>query len=318
MSRTCRQDERFENMPPGQDHMTEFSGLTAALKETSEEVDAALERLLPAPAGLHGRVQQAMRYPVFAGGKRLRPFLLMQGAGLFGISSEHALRAAAAIECMHTYSLVHDDLPCMDDDDLRRGRPTTHKAFDEATAVLAGDALLTIAFEILADTATHPSGSVRARLVAELARAAGSDGMIGGQMIDIGAPAHAFGVDEVILLQRMKTGALFEFCCVAGPILAEAGAEHENRLREYARDFGLVFQITDDLLDVLSTAEKTGKAVGKDAEQGKATLVSLLGVDAARARAEELARSAANAVAGYGSAAAYLKDLPFYLLNRES
>ena len=298
--------------------MTEFSGLTAALKRTSEAVDAALEMMLPAPAGLHARVQEAMRYALFAGGKRLRPFLLMQSAGLFGVSPEFALRAAAAIECVHTYSLVHDDLPCMDDDDLRRGRPTTHRAFDEATAVLAGDALLTVAFEILADSRTHASGDVRARLVSELARAGGSNGMIGGQMIDIEAPTHTFGADEVVLLQRMKTGALFEFCCVAGPVLGQAGAEHENRLREYARDFGLVFQITDDLLDVLSTAEKTGKAVGKDAEQGKATLVSLLGVEAARAHAEELARRAANAVGGYGTTAAHLQQLPLYLLNRES
>ena len=280
-------------------------------------MDAALERLLPVAAGLQGRVQEAMRYAVFAGGKRLRPFLMIQSAGLFGVPAERALRAAAAIECVHTYSLVHDDLPCMDDDDLRRGRPTTHKAFDEATAVLAGDALLTLAFEILAEVETHPSGEVRARLVSELARASGSNGMIGGQMIDIEAPNHAFGEDEVILLQRLKTGALFEFCCVAGPILAEAGAEHETRLRAYARDFGLVFQITDDLLDVLSTAEKTGKAVGKDAEQGKATLVSLLGLNAARARAEELAQRAAASVAAYGEPAALLQALPVYLLNRE-
>jgi farnesyl diphosphate synthase len=296
----------------------DFSGISAALQETSARVDAMLERLLPTPAGLQGQVQEAMRYALFAGGKRLRPFLLMQSSGLFGVPAERALRAAAAIECVHTYSLVHDDLPCMDDDDLRRGRPTTHKAFDEATAVLAGDALLTIAFEILADAETHPSGAVRAQLVSELARASGSDGMIGGQMIDIEAPKHAFGDDEVILLQRMKTGALIEFCCVAGPILAEAGMEHEKRLRDYARDFGLVFQITDDLLDVTSTAEKTGKAVGKDAEQGKATLVSLLGIEQARVRAEALASNAAQIVATYGASADLLQALPFYLLNRES
>jgi farnesyl diphosphate synthase len=280
-------------------------------------VDAVLERLLPAASGLQRRVQEAMRYATLAGGKRLRPFLLMQSGGLFGVPAKRSVRAAAAIEAVHTYSLVHDDLPCMDDDDLRRGRPTTHKAFDEATAVLAGDALLTLAFEILAEVETHPSGEVRARLVSELARATGSNGMIGGQMIDIEAPARHFGADEVILLQRLKTGALFEFCCVAGPILGEAGTEHEERLRAYARDFGLVFQITDDLLDVLSTAEKTGKAVGKDAEQGKATLVSLLGVDAARARAEELAQRAAASVAAYGEPAALLQALPVYLLNRE-
>lgn len=288
------------------------------MRAASKGVEAALEKLLPRSTGLQSRVQEAMHYAMFAGGKRLRPFLLMQSAGLFGVEPEQALRAAAAIEAVHTYSLVHDDLPCMDDDDLRRGRPTTHKAFDEATAVLSGDALLTIAFEILAAAETHPSGDVRARLVTELARAGGTLGMIGGQVIDIEAPSHAFGTEEVILLQRLKTGALFEFCCVAGPILAEAGAEHENRLREYARAFGLVFQITDDLLDVLSTAEKTGKAVGKDAGQGKATLVSLLGVDAARARAEELAAQAAEIVAPYGASANFLQVLPKYLLTREN
>jgi farnesyl diphosphate synthase len=297
---------------------TDFSSLLAALRLMAGEVDAALDRLLPQPAGLQSRVQQAMRYAVFAGGKRLRPFLVLQSAAIFGVPSSRALRAAAAIECVHTYSLVHDDLPCMDDDDLRRGRATTHRAFDEATAVLAGDALLTMAFEILVGKETHSSGEVRARLVAELARAGGTHGMIGGQMIDIEAPTHSFGVEDVIQLQRLKTGALFEFCCVAGPILAEAGPEHENRLREYARDFGLVFQITDDLLDVLSTAEKTGKAVRKDAEQGKATLVSLLGVNGARARAEALAAHAAAAIATHGETAVHLQALPFYLLNRES
>ncbi|MFL6690921.1 MAG: polyprenyl synthetase family protein [Alphaproteobacteria bacterium] len=297
---------------------TEFASLLVALKAAGEDVDAALQRLLPVPSGLQGRVQEAMRYAVLAGGKRLRPFLVMQSAGLFGVEPERAVRAAAAIEAVHTYSLVHDDLPCMDNDDLRRGRPTTHRAFDESTAVLAGDALLTIAFDILAGTETHSSGEVRARLVSELARAGGTLGMIGGQMIDIEAPAHVFAVDDVILLQRLKTGALFEFCCVAGPILAEAGVEHQNRLRDYARDFGLVFQITDDLLDVLSTTEKTGKAVGKDAEHGKATLVSLQGVDAARAQAKELALRAADTVANYGSGAALLQALPLYLLNREN
>lgn len=297
---------------------TDFSGLLAALKTAGEQVDGALEDLLPKPAGTQSRVQEAMRYAVFAGGKRLRPFLLMQSAALFAVEPTRALQAAAAIEVTHTYSLVHDDLPCMDNDDLRRGRPTTHRAFDEATAVLAGDALLTIAFEILAGAETHPSGDVRVRLVSELARGGGTLGMIGGQMIDIEASSYSFGVEDVILLQRLKTGALFEFCCVAGPILAEAGAEHEQRLRDYARDFGLVFQITDDLLDVLSTADKTGKAVGKDAGQGKATLVSLLGVDGARARAEALAHHAAERVASYGQSASLLRALPSYLLMREN
>ncbi|MDE3116849.1 MAG: polyprenyl synthetase family protein [Pseudomonadota bacterium] len=294
------------------------TAFAAALSEAAVAVDAALDRLVSKPKGLHARVHEAMRYAIFAGGKRLRPFLVLESARLFAVLPDQAIRVAAAIEALHTYSLVHDDLPCMDDDDLRRGRPTTHRAFDEATAVLAGDALLTIAFEILADPATHGSAEVRCRLVGELARAAGCNGMIGGQMIDMQAAGADFGADEVILLQQLKTGALIEFSCVAGAILGEAGAEDEARLRSYARDVGLTFQITDDLLDVLSTAEKTGKAVGKDKDQGKATLVSLLGVEAARERAEALARQAAETLAPYGKTAAALRALPPFLLRRES
>jgi farnesyl diphosphate synthase len=238
----------------------------------------------------------------------------LQSAGLFGVKPEWAARTAAAIEAVHTYSLVHDDLPCMDDDDLRRGRPTTHKAFDEATAVLAGDALLTSAFEILAAPATHDSAEVRCRLVQELAKAAGSDGMIGGQMIDMQAPSGAFGTDEVILLQQLKTGALFEFCCVAGPILGQAGGKDEDRLRSYARDIGLIFQITDDLLDELGSAEKTGKTVGKDKHQGKATLVSLLGVAAAREKAEALARRAVQPLPPMATLL-QLQELPTFLAD---
>src|ERR1700761_1000378 len=185
--------------------------LTEGLDAAAQAVEATLDTVLPKPAGRHARVQEAMRYAVFAGGKRLRPFLVLECAQLFGAPQAGALRAAAAIEALHTYSLVHDDLPCMDDDDLRRGRPTTHRQFDEATAVLAGDGLLTLAFGVLADPATHPSGEVRARLVALLAAAGGSEGMIGGQMIDMLAPERDYGVPEVIQLQALKTGALFEF-----------------------------------------------------------------------------------------------------------
>lgn len=297
---------------------TKSAGFGAALERAAATVDAALGRLLPAPHGPHGRVHEAMRYAVFAGGKRLRPFLVLESAGLFGVKPEKAARTAAAIEVLHTYSLVHDDLPCMDDDDLRRGRPTAHKAFDEATAVLAGDALLTIAFEILAGPQTHESAEVRCRLVQELGQAAGSNGMIGGQTIDMLAAGKNFGPDDVIHLQRLKTGALFEFCCAAGAILGRAGADDEARLRGYARDIGLIFQITDDLLDVLSTAEKTGKAVGKDKDRGKATLVSLLGIDAARDKARTLAQRAAETLACYGAGAANLQTLPMFLLDRET
>lgn len=294
----------------------DLRALDAALRARAAEADAVLEVVIPQPQGLHARVAEAMRYAVFAGGKRLRPFLVLEGAALFGAPIEGARRAAAAIEALHTYSLVHDDLPCMDDDDFRRGRPTTHRAFDEAAAVLAGDGLLTLAFEVLADPATHVSAEVRARLVLRLAQAGGSQGMIGGQMVDMLAPERDYGPDEVALLQRMKTGALFEFSAEAGAVLAQAGPEAEGRMRAYAHDFGFAFQIADDLIDALGDAETAGKAVGKDAEQGKATLVSLWGVERARAEARRLAERAAAGLDGFGSQAEPLRALPFMLLDR--
>jgi farnesyl diphosphate synthase len=295
-----------------------FDSLNAALKRAAATVDATLDEVLPRPEGLHARVPEAMRYAIFAGGKRLRPFLTLQSAALFGAPEAQAARVAAAIEALHTYSLVHDDLPCMDDDDLRRGRPTAHKAFDEATAVLAGDALLTLAFGILADPKTHPSAEVRMRLVARLAEAGGSAGMIGGQMIDMLAPERDYGEAEVILLQALKTGALFEFACEAGAILAEAGEADQARLRAFAKGFGLAFQIADDIIDATGTAEEAGKAVGKDQDQGKATLISLYGLDKARTEAARLAGEAADALSPYGQAADDLRALPFFLLDRPS
>jgi len=294
------------------------AGLAPSLDKAAKAVEQTLEAVLPQPHGLHSRIHEAMRYAIFAGGKRLRPFLVFESAGLFDVAVAHASRTAAAIEVLHTYSLVHDDLPCMDDDDLRRGRPTTHKAFDEATAVLAGDGLLTIAFEILSHPETHPSAEVRCRLVTRLAEAAGANGMIGGQMIDMVAATRTFGAEEVMLLQRLKTGQLFEFSCEAGAILAEAGPDHQARMRQYAHDMGLVFQITDDLLDVTSTAEKTGKAVGKDQEHGKATLVSIYGIDGARAEAEKIAERALAVLEPYGAKASALRELLPFLLTRES
>jgi len=291
--------------------------LPKAIAASARLVDSALDAVLPAPAGRQARVQEAMRYAVQAGGKRLRPFLVLYSARLFGVDDSRSLRVGAAIEALHTYSLVHDDLPCMDDDDLRRGRPTTHIAFDEMTAVLAGDALLTISFEILADARTHPNADVRCALIARLADAAGHSGMIGGQIIDMLADA-SFGVDDVIDLQRRKTGQLFEFSCEAGPILGQAAPEDRARLKAYAEDMGVVFQITDDLLDVTSTAEKTGKAVGKDADMGKQTLVTLLGVEGARAEAEKRARRAVDALGPYAARAPELSALPFFLLDRDA
>jgi len=292
--------------------------LDQALRRSALEVEAVLDAALPQPQGLHGRAQEAMRYAIFAGGKRLRPFLTLQCAGLFGTPRSFALRAAAAIEVLHTYSLVHDDLPAMDNDDLRRGKPTVHKQFDEATAILAGDGLLTFAFELLADAATHPSGEVRAELIASLARAAGSEGMIGGQMIDIEAPEQRLTAPQIVELQQKKTGALFEFSCVAGAILGGAAAADRARLLAYARDFGLAFQICDDLIDVVGTADMAGKQVGKDQAQGKATLVSLWGVEHARNEAERLARQAKAALSDYGAQADLLRSLPFFLLDRRS
>lgn len=294
------------------------ASLLNAMTRSAKAVESVLEQVLPKPHGLHARLHEAMRYATFAGGKRLRPFLVLHSARMFGVDDAQALRAAAAIEVLHTYSLVHDDLPCMDDDDLRRGRPTTHIAFDEATAVLAGDALLTVAFEIAADPATHACAEVRCKLIARLAEAAGSNGMIGGQMIDMQAPNREFGPQEIMLLQRLKTGQLFEFSCEAGAILGRASDADCERMRLYARDMGLVFQITDDLLDVTSTVEKTGKAVGKDQDQGKATLVSIFGIDGARAEAEKLAQRAADGLAAYGAAAAELRALPLFLLDRDA
>lgn len=297
---------------------TKKSDLHQILRETAAAVEGALDLLLPPPDGLYARVIEAMRYAVFAGGKRLRPFLVLQSASLFDVPQARALRVAAAIEALHTYSLVHDDLPCMDDDDLRRGQPTTHKKFDEATAVLAGDALLTFAFEVLSDPQTHPDGNVRSALVARLAQAGGSAGMIGGQMIDMQAATRKFSADDAVLLQRLKTGALFEFSCEAGAILGQAPDEDRARLREYARDIGLSFQITDDLIDVAGDAALAGKTLGKDVEQGKATLVSFYGIEGARAEAAKHAKHAAGLMDVYGARAAHLRQLPLYLLDRAS
>jgi farnesyl diphosphate synthase len=303
--------------PAAGDRSADLKKLDADLADTSAAMDRILEELLPVPSGHHGRVQEAMRYAVFAGGKRLRPFLVVRSAELFGVAARPALRVGAALEAVHTYSLVHDDLPCMDDDVLRRGKPTTHIQFDEATAVLAGDALLTLAFEILAAPETHASAEVRCQLVAGLARAAGSEGMVGGQMMDMQAPGATHGADDVITLQRMKTGALFEFACEAGAILGEAGGEAQATLRAYARDFGVAFQITDDLIDTLGDADAAGKSVGKDKDQGKATLVSIHGIDGARAEAEKLAARAASRLAGFGARADLLRALPYRLIDRD-
>jgi farnesyl diphosphate synthase len=288
------------------------------MAHVGREVDHLLDALLSVPDGPEEQLFRAMRHAVLGGGKRLRPFLVVAGADLFEVPAPHSLRVGAAVELLHAYSLVHDDLPCMDDDDLRRGRPTVHRLFDEATAVLAGDALQSLAFEVLAAPATHPNGELRAELVSCLARAAGGHGMVGGQTIDLAAPSLALDAGGVARLQSMKTGALIAFCCEAGAVLGHADRERRHALKAYAHDFGLAFQLADDLLDLEGSTEQTGKAVGKDAAAGKATLVGLLGVEAARQRARLLAAQAVRHLDIFGGKAELLRALSDFAIMRTS
>ncbi|TXH97314.1 MAG: polyprenyl synthetase family protein [Pseudorhodobacter sp.] len=260
-------------------------------------------------------IVQAMRYAA-NGGKRLRGFLVLESARMLGVHQDRAISAAAAVECLHAYSLVHDDMPCMDDDALRRGLPTVHVKWDEATAVLAGDALQTLAFELLADPSLG-AGDTRIALVAGLAKASGAEGMVLGQALDIAAEtaSRPLTLDEITTLQAGKTGALIRFSAEAGAIIA--GADPAP-LRAYATALGLAFQIWDDVLDVTGDAALTGKAVGKDAAAGKATFVSLLGLDAARARATSLVEQAENALSPYGAAARNLIDCARFVIARQS
>jgi farnesyl diphosphate synthase len=293
-----------------------LSDLAEALRDTAQAVEARLSTLIPETDGAAAPLYKAMRYSALGGGKRLRPFLALQSARLFDAGETGALRAAAAVELVHCYSLVHDDLPAMDDDDLRRGRPTTHIAFDEATAILAGDGLLTLAFEVLADPETHPDGDVRAALVAALAAAAGMAGMVGGQMIDLAAEHRTLDLERITELQRLKTGALIGCCCALGAILGGAEAAARAALDDYARDLGLAFQIADDLLDVEGDESQVGKGVGKDAAAGKATFVSVLGIGGARARAAGLAADAAARLDMFDSRADLLRAVAGFVVSR--
>lgn len=295
-----------------------MTDIRTAMAATGAEVERALDRLLPKPVDTEARLFEAMRYAALGGGKRLRPFLVMSSAKLFGVAETCALRVAAAIECVHCYSLVHDDLPAMDDDDTRRGKPTVHKAFDEATAILVGDALLTFAFELASDPATHADPMVRSTLVQALARAAGGHGMVGGQMLDMLADHETFDIGTVTRLQRLKTGALFAFSCEAGAILGRADDSRRQALRAYAHDMGLAFQIADDLLDVEGRAEDIGKRVGKDQAQGKATFVSILGVDRAREQARLLADQAIAHLAVFEQRADPLRSVARFVVDRRS
>ena len=284
-----------------------------ALQDAAAATDAVLERLLSQSAS--PRLLRAMRYAALGAGKRLRPFLVIKSARLFSVPPPRALRVGAALECVHCYSLVHDDLPAMDNDDLRRGKPASHKKFDEATAILAGDALLTLAFEILAGAETHPDAAVRSTLVLELARASGMNGMAGGQMLDIEAEKDAsLSPDNIMRIQSHKTGALFRFACEAGAIMA---GTDRSPLYRYADDIGLAFQISDDLLDLYSTPQTLGKATQKDRGKGKATIASLMGREAAQLKAQELVGSAIAALAPYGSAADTLRAAARFIVSRK-
>jgi len=298
------------------------------LTAVAAEAESALERLLgddalPNEVLRPPRLMEAMRYTVLGGGKRLRPFLVLESAALFGVTGEGPLLAGCALECLHCYSLVHDDLPSMDNDDLRRGRPTLHKAYDEATAILAGDALLTLAFDILAREDVHPDAKVRIALVRELGRAGGIGGMVGGQMLDLAAEGRfeakrALSESEIITLQAMKTGALLRFACRAGGILGQADASASAAIDRYGAIVGQAFQIADDLLDVESDTATLGKAAGKDAAAGKGTLVTALGIEGAHAKLDELVAEAETVLKPFGAKADTLRAAARFIANRRT
>ncbi|ESX25529.1 MULTISPECIES: polyprenyl synthetase family protein [unclassified Mesorhizobium] len=295
----------------------------AALLGRAAAIEAGLRllldgRTLAGEIARPERLMAAMRHGVLNGGKRLRPFLVMESAALFGADGEAAMRVAAALECVHCYSLIHDDLPAMDDDDLRRGQPTVHKAFDEATAILAGDALLTLAFDVLADEATALPAERRAALVLALARAAGTGGMVGGQTLDLEAERNRPDEAGIIRLQAMKTGALIRYACEAGAIIAGAAPRDRDRLAEFGSAVGLAFQLADDLLDLTADASQMGKATGKDAAAGKATLVALHGANWARSQLHGLVKQAHELLEPYGEQAALLKAAASFVAIRNN
>ncbi|MFM9851941.1 MAG: polyprenyl synthetase family protein [Sphingomonadaceae bacterium] len=287
------------------------------MRRIATAMDRQFDLLLPIPEDPRRRLYEAMRHASIGGGKRMRPLLVVASCGLFNVDEQAALRVATAIEAIHTYSLIHDDMPCMDDDDLRHGKPTVHKVFDEATAVLAGDALHALAFELLAEEATHSDPFVRVELVLELARASGPDGMAGGQMMDIEAEGQTFDLQTVTRLQQLKTGALIAFCLEAGAIMGKLPKEGRGPLRGYARDVGLAFQIADDLLDVEGDEEKAGKALHKDEAAGKATFLSLLGVDRARMQARALVDQAIAHLGQFGAEADLLRAIARFTIERD-
>jgi farnesyl diphosphate synthase len=309
--------------------MQQDASFMARLSAAANDTEALLDRVL-SPAQIEGeilrpkRLIDAMRYASLGGGKRLRPFLVVEAAALFDVPRVCALMVGAALECVHGYSLVHDDLPAMDNDALRRGQPTVHKAFDEATAILVGDSLLTLAFDLLSRPETHPQPAVRIALVAALARAAGMGGMAGGQMLDLAAEGRFGPADRpdslsaISTLQEMKTGALLRFACTAGALLGEAAPAAYHALDHYGVALGRAFQIADDLLDVEGDAAIVGKSTGKDAAAGKATFVGVLGVDGAKAQLQALVTEAEMALACFGERADILKAAAHFVAERRA
>ena len=326
-SRSAKRGARLKGIGTGVNATGRFQD---HLNQIAKDTDGLLDQLLGADPvtfelGRPQRLLEAMRYASLGAGKRFRPFLVVESAALFGVPRERALAVGAALECVHCYSLVHDDLPAMDNDALRRGRPTAHKAFDEATAILAGDGLLTFAFDILSRPETHPNPEVRVELVAALARASGLGGMAGGQMLDLaaegrfdGGRVQRLGETEVVTLQAMKTGALLSFGCRSGGILGEAPPAKRDALERYGSAVGRAFQIADDLLDVEGDPALVGKQTGKDADAGKATMVGILGIDGARARLRMLVAEAASALAPFGEAGSILIDAARFVAEREA
>lgn len=293
--------------------------LGEAIRNIQSEIDSVFDALLPIPDDTSARLIEAMRYAAIGGGKRVRPLLVCSTASLFGVSRDAALRAGAAIEAIHVYSLIHDDLPCMDNDDLRHGKPTLHRAYNEATAVLAGDALHALAFEILADDATSEDPFTRSELILTLGQASGMSGMAGGQMMDMVADEEGvkYDLQAITRLQQLKTGALLAASVELGAILGKVAPQGRMHLRAYARDIGLAFQIADDLLDVEGDFDKAGKALRKDDEQGKQTFVTLMGVDKAREQAHALVDQAVLRLVSYGAEADILRALARYIVERD-
>ena len=293
-----------------------MSDLELNLKNAQKEVDKTIKSLLPSGKGLEKKLFEAINYSILSSGKRIRPYLVIQSSKLFDVDQKNALRVASSIEMIHAYSLIHDDLPSMDNDFLRRGLPTTHKKYNEATAILAGDSLLTLSFEILSDNLTHNDSKIRCELIYELARAAGANGMVAGQMMDLEAENKKLSIGVITRIQRLKTGALIAFSCNAGAILGRAEKKYKLALQGYAHDIGLAYQIRDDLLDVTSTAKKLGKKVNKDKKAGKKNFVSILGQDRAKKQLEILGNQAIEHLEVFDNRADMLRQVATFIVER--